>query len=471
MKIKQIYTGCLAQGAYYIESNGEAAIIDPLREVDSYLELASKRNAKIKYIFETHFHADFVSGHVTLAEKTGAPIIYGPNANPNFDCIIAKDNEKFHLGNLAIKALHTPGHTMESTSYLLIDENDKDHAIFSGDTLFIGDVGRPDLAQKDVNTTQEELAAILFDSLRNKIMTLPNETIVYPAHGAGSACGKNMSKETISTIGEQKEDNYALRADMTKDEFIKEVTNGLFPPPDYFPLNVLLNKEGYENIEDVIKKSQNALNPTDFEDLANKSGAVVLDVRNQIEFAKEHIPRSIFIGLNGDFAPWVGALIKDVEQPILLVVSESNLKEAITRLSRVGFDNVIGYLEGGIESWKASKKQTDTINSITAIQFEELSKKTETEVFDVRKKSEYLSEHLIDSNNIPLVNINSQLSRLQTNKTNYIHCAGGYRSVIASSILKSRGIHNLVNIEGGFLALKNTSVQISNFTCPSTINQ
>ena len=471
MKIKQIYTGCLAQGAYYIESNGEAAIIDPLREVDSYLELASKRNAKIKYIFETHFHADFVSGHVTLAEKTGAPIIYGPNANPNFDCIIAKDNEKFHLGNLAIKALHTPGHTMESTSYLLIDENDKDHAIFSGDTLFIGDVGRPDLAQKDVNTTQEELAAILFDSLRNKIMTLPNETIVYPAHGAGSACGKNMSKETISTIGEQKEDNYALRADMTKDEFIKEVTNGLFPPPDYFPLNVLLNKQGYENIEDVIKKSQNALNPTDFEDLANKSGAVVLDVRNQIEFAKEHIPRSIFIGLNGDFAPWVGALIKDVEQPILLVVSESNLKEAITRLSRVGFDNVIGYLEGGIESWKASKKQTDTINSITAIQFEELSKKTETEVFDVRKKSEYLSEHLIDSNNIPLVNINSQLSRLQTNKTNYIHCAGGYRSVIASSILKSRGIHNLVNIEGGFLALKNTSVQISNFTCPSTINQ
>jgi rhodanese-related sulfurtransferase len=280
-----------------------------------------------------------------------------------------------------------------------------------------------------------------------------------------------MSKETTSTIGEQKEDNYALRADMTKDEFIKEVTNGLFPPPDYFPLNVLLNKEGYENIEDVIKKSQNALNPTDFEDLANKSGAVVLDVRNQIEFAKEHIPRSIFIGLNGDFAPWVGALIKDVEQPILLVVSESNLKEAITRLSRVGFDNVIGYLEGGIESWKASKKQTDTINSITAIQFEELSKKTETEVFDVRKKSEYLSEHLIDSNNIPLVNINSQLSRLQTNKTNYIHCAGGYRSVIASSILKSRGIHNLVNIEGGFLALKNTSVQISNFTCPSTINQ
>ena len=471
MKIKQIYTGCLAQGAYYIESNGEAAIIDPLREVDSYLELASKRNAKIKYIFETHFHADFVSGHVTLAEKTGAPIIYGPNANPNFDCIIAKDNEKFHLGNLAIKALHTPGHTMESTSYLLIDENDKDHAIFSGDTLFIGDVGRPDLAQKDVNTTQEELAAILFDSLRNKIMTLPNETIVYPAHGAGSACGKNMSKETISTIGEQKEDNYALRADMTKDEFIKEVTNGLFPPPDYFPLNVLLNKQGYENIEDVIKKSQNALNPTDFEDLANKNGAVVLDVRNQIEFAKEHIPRSIFIGLNGDFAPWVGALIKDVEQPILLVVSESNLKEAITRLSRVGFDNVIGYLEGGIESWKVSKKQTDTINSITAIQFEELSKKTETEVFDVRKKSEYLSEHLIDSNNIPLVNINSQLSRLQTNKTNYIHCAGGHRSVIASSILKSRGIHNLVNIEGGFLALKNTSVQISNFTCPSTINQ
>ena len=470
MKIEQIYTSCLAQGSYYIESNGEAAVIDPLREVGAYITMAADRGAKIKYIFETHFHADFVSGHLTLAQQTGADIVFGPTAKTDFECLVANDSQKFKVGDITIKLLHTPGHTMESSSYLLIDERGVDKALFSGDTLFLGDVGRPDLAQKS-DLTEKDLAGILFDSLRTKIMTLPDEVIVYPGHGAGSACGKNMSKETVGSIGYEKVNNYALRADMTKDEFIKEVTNGLFPPPDYFPLNVLLNKEGYENIEDVIKKSQNALNPTDFEDLANKSGAVVLDVRNQIEFAKEHIPRSIFIGLNGDFAPWVGALIKDVEQPILLVVSESNLKEAITRLSRVGFDNVIGYLEGGIESWKASKKQTDTINSITAIQFEELSKKTETEVFDVRKKSEYLSEHLIDSNNIPLVNINSQLSRLQTNKTNYIHCAGGYRSVIASSILKSRGIHNLVNIEGGFLALKNTSVQISNFTCPSTINQ
>jgi len=470
MNVEQIYTGCLAEATYFIQSKNECAIVDPLRETNIYLEKIATTNTQLKYIFITHFHADFVSGHVDLAKETGAQIIFGPNAEAEFEFYQAHHDEEFEIGDIKIKALHTPGHTLESTCYLLFNEHNNPYCIFTGDTLFIGDVGRPDLAVKS-DLSQADLAQLLYQSLNNKIKPLNDEVIIYPAHGAGSACGKNMSKETISTIGEQKEDNYALRADMTKDEFIKEVTNGLFPPPDYFPLNVLLNKEGYENIEDVIKKSQNALNPTDFEDLANKSGAVVLDVRNQIEFAKEHIPRSIFIGLNGDFAPWVGALIKDVKQPILLVVSESNLKEAITRLSRVGFDNVIGYLEGGIESWKASKKQTDTINSITAIQFEELSKKTETEVFDVRKKSEYLSEHLIDSNNIPLVNINSQLSRLQTNKTNYIHCAGGYRSVIASSILKSRGIHNLVNIEGGFLALKNTSVQICNFTCPSTINQ
>ena len=471
MIIKQIYTGCLAQGAYYIESNGEAAIIDPLREVDSYLELASKRNAVIKYIFESHFHADFVSGHVTLAERTGAPIVYGPKAKPSFDCIIASDNQEFKLGDVTIKVLHTPGHTMESTTYLLLDENGVEHAIFSGDTLFLGDVGRPDLAQKAANITQEDLAGILFDSLREKIMTLPDETIVYPGHGAGSACGKNMSKETIGTLGEQKVTNYALRANMSKEEFIKEVTDGLATPPAYFPLNVKLNKEGYDDIDKVLERSKNALNPNAFEELANQTGAVVLDVRHQSDFSKGHIPRSIFIGLDGGFAPWVGALIKDLNQAILLVTPKGRLEETITRLSRVGFDNVIGYLDGGFDSWKSSNKEIDSIESVHSEKFAELLNKSELNVIDVRKESEFLSEHLINAKNSPLDDFNNFLDSFDKENPNFIHCAGGYRSVIASSILKSRGIHNLVNIEGGFLALKNTSVQISNFTCPSTINQ
>lgn len=469
MKIEQIYTGCLAQGAYYIESEGEVAIIDPLREVQSYIDMANSHGARIKYIFETHFHADFVSGHVTLAEKTGAPIIYGPNANPSFDCIVAEDNQEFELGRVKIRVLHTPGHTMESTTYLLLDENGKEHAIFSGDTLFLGDVGRPDLAQKAASMTQEELAGTLFDSLREKIMTLPDDTIVYPGHGAGSACGKNMSKETVGSIGDQKENNYALRADMTKEEFIKEVTDGLLPPPAYFPLNVQLNKEGYESFEDVLKKGDNALNPEEFEVAANETGAVILDVRHQSDFAKSHIPRSIFIGIDGGFAPWVGALIKDVKQPILLVTPEGRLEETITRLSRVGFDNVIGYLEGGFEAWKSAGKETDSIKTITAEEFAELKAKSDIDVMDVRKESEYLSEHVIDAENTPLDEINQHLASFANHETNYVHCAGGYRSIIAGSILKSRGIHNIVDVLGGFGAIKSTNTPVSAYVCPSTL--
>lgn len=469
MKIEQIYTGCLAQGAYYIESEGEAAVIDPLREVQSYIDMANSRNAKIKYIFETHFHADFVSGHVTLAEKTGAPIIYGPNANPSFDCIVAEDNQEFKLGKVTVKVLHTPGHTMESTTYLLLDENGKEYAIFSGDTLFLGDVGRPDLAQKTASMTQEELAATLFDSLRNKIMTLPDDTIVYPGHGAGSACGKNMSSETVGSIGDQKKNNYALRADMTKEEFVKEVTDGLLPPPAYFPLNVQMNKEGYASIDDILKKGDNALNPEAFEAAANETGAIVLDVRHQSEFVKGHIPRSIFIGIDGSFAPWVGALIKDVKQPILLITPEGRLEETITRLSRVGFDNVIGYLDGGFEAWKNAGKEIDTIESITAEEFAELRSNSDIDVVDVRKKSEYLSEHVIDAENAPLDDINDYLTTFTSHDKNYVHCAGGYRSVIAISILKSRGIHNVIDIQGGFGAIKPTGAPVSAYVCPSTL--
>ena len=469
MKVKQIYTGCLAQGAYFIESNGEAAIIDPLREVQSYIDLANERKSTIKYIFETHFHADFVSGHVTLAEKTSAPIIYGPNATPTFDCIVASDNQEFKFGNITIKVLHTPGHTMESTTYLLLDEEGVEHAIFSGDTLFLGDVGRPDLAQKGANMTQEDLAGILYDSLREKIMTLPDETIVYPGHGAGSACGKNMSKETVGTIGEQKATNYALRANMTKEEFIKEVTDGLVTPPAYFPLNVKLNKEGYDDIDQVLERSKNALNPDDFEDLANQTGAVVLDVRHQSDFSKGHIPRSIFIGLDGGFAPWVGTLLKDLNQEILLITPEGRIDETITRLSRVGFDNVIGYLDGGFESWKDSKKEIDTIQSLHSEKLADLLNESTIDVVDVRKESEYHSEHLINAKNLPLDDINNYLEHFDKKNTYYIHCAGGYRSVIAISILKSRSLHNVVDILGGYNAIKQTSAPKTEYICPSTL--
>ncbi len=469
MKIEQIYTGCLAQGAYYIESNGEVAIIDPLREVQPYIDKAKANNAEIKYIFETHFHADFVSGHVTLSKKTGAPIIYGPLANPSFDAIIAEDKQEFKLGDITIVVLHTPGHTMESTVYLLKDKNGKDHAIFSGDTLFLGDVGRPDLAQKAGEITEEDLASYLFDSLRNKIMPLNDDVIVYPAHGAGSACGKNLSKETVDTLGNQKRSNYALRSDMTKEEFIKEVTDGLLPPPDYFPLNVKLNKEGYEDFQEVLKRSAIALSPDAFETAANETEAVVLDVRHQSDFAKGHIPRSIFIGLDGNFAPWVGALIADVQQPILLVTEKGRETEAIKRLSRVGFDNTLGYLEGGFEAWKKASKEYDTVSSVPATTFKKSFICEDIPVFDVRKKGEFLSEHVINAHHTPLDYINDHLSEFPDHKPFYVHCAGGYRSMIAASILKSRGIHNLIDIQGGFKAIKETGVAITDYVCPSTL--
>ncbi|MDA9587835.1 MBL fold metallo-hydrolase [Flavobacteriaceae bacterium] len=469
MHIEQIYTGCLSQGAYYIESKGEAAIIDPLREVKPYLEKAKKNNATIKYIFETHFHADFVSGHVTLAKETGASIVYGPGAITGFDSLIAKDQQEFKIGEVTLTVLHTPGHTMESTTYLLRDASQKDIAIFSGDTLFLGDVGRPDLAQKAANMTQEDLAGILYESLRKKIMPLADDVLVYPAHGAGSACGKNLSKETVGTIGEQKKTNYALRADMTKEEFIKEVTDGLLPPPQYFPLNVKMNKEGYEDIDTVLKSGTTPLDPEAFEKLANQSGAIILDVRHQDVFAKGHIPQSIFIGIDGGFAPWVGAMIGDVSQPILLVTPEGREEETVMRLARVGFDNTLGYLKGSFEAWKKEGKTTDKVEGIDAAGLKALSEKESVTVFDVRKPGEYLSEHIPDAKSTPLDFINEHMNEFPTEKPFYMHCAGGYRSMIAASILKSRGIHNLIDIKGGFGAIKESGMKVSDYICPSTL--
>jgi glyoxylase-like metal-dependent hydrolase (beta-lactamase superfamily II)/rhodanese-related sulfurtransferase len=467
MIIEQIYTGCLAQGAYYIESNGEVAIIDPLREVQEYIGKAAKNNAKIKYIFETHFHADFVSGHVTLAEKTGAKIVFGPTAKTNFESHIATNNEVFKVGEITITVLHTPGHTMESSCYLLKDMHGKDHALFSGDTLFLGDVGRPDLAQKS-DVTEKDLAGFLFDSLRNKIMPLADAVIVYPAHGAGSACGKNLSKETIGTIGNQKETNYALRADMTQEEFVKEVTAGLLPPPAYFPLNVKLNKEGYQSIEDVIKKSAKALSVKDFEAIANETDAVILDVRHQSEFIKGFIPRAIFIGIDGGFAPWVGALIKDIAQPILLITPEGREEDTITRLSRVGFDNVLGYLKGSFAAWKNAGKEVDTLTSISAADLEQKMKHKIT-VFDVRKPGEYASEHIKSAESTPLSFLNNYIAEFPKKGDFFVHCAGGYRSVIAASILKSRGYHNVIDVAGGYDAIRDTTIERIASVCPSTL--
>lgn len=466
MNIEQIYTGCLAQGAYYIESNGEVAIIDPLREVQPYVDKALADNAKIKYIFETHFHADFVSGHVTLAQKTGAPIVFGPNANPTFEAHIAKDGEVFRIGEITITALHTPGHTMESTCYLLKDENGKDHALFSGDTLFLGDVGRPDLAQKSNEMTQDDLAGILFDSLRSKIMPLADDVIVYPAHGAGSACGKNLSKETVGSIGDQKATNYALRADMTKAEFIREVTDGLQPPPSYFPMNVKMNKHGYGNVEDIISSAK-AYDAKTFELMANETGALVLDVRHEDDFCKGHIPQSIFIGIHGGFAPWVGTLISDNRQPILLITPQGREAETIQRLARVGYDNTIGYLDGGFDAWINAGLESDTVDSVTA---EVLQNKIEEKalVFDVRKPGEYAAEHILDVPLTPLDFLNDHIAEFPKTGEFYLHCAGGYRSVIAASILKARGYHNVINVLGGFSAIKKTGIRTTAFVCPST---
>ncbi len=469
MKIQQIYTGCIAQAAYYIENNGEVAIFDPLREVQPYIDKANLDNAKIKYIFETHFHADFVSGHLDLAKKTGGEIVFGPTAKPEFKAIIATDNQKFKVGDYTIKVIHTPGHTLESTCYLLTDENGKDHGIITGDTLFIGDVGRPDLAQSLVNDlTQEKLASYLFDSLRNKIMPLSDELIVYPSHGAGSACGKNMSKETTDTLGNQKKTNYALRADMTKEEFIEEVLDGLGAPPAYFPQNVMMNVQGYASLDSVIDKSKKPLKASLFYSIANDTDAVILDVRHENDYVKCHIPKSIFIGLQGNFAPWVGSLIMNTKQPILLITPEGKENETITRLSRVGFDNVMGYLDGGIDSWKKSGYETDYISSISPEQFyHEMN--SNSIVVDARKQSEYDAEHLENAINLPLDTINSIFDLIPKNEDFYLHCAGGYRSVIFGSILKSRGFHNFINIEKGINGIRTTNVPITNFVCPSTL--
>ncbi len=454
MKIEQIYTGCLAQGAYYIESEGEAVVIDPLREVDPYIQKAKRNKAKIKYVFETHFHADFVSGHVDLAKKTGAKIVYGPTATPSFPAYVAKDGEEFKLGAVTFKVLHTPGHTMESVCYLLKDEESKDVGLFSGDTLFIGDVGRPDLAQKAAHMTHEELAATLYDSLRNKIMPLPDELIIYPAHGAGSACGKNMSNETTDTLGHQKQTNYALRPGMTKEQFVKEVLTGLTPPPAYFPINVKLNKEGYDSIDEVIKRGQHSLDPDEFERAANETGALILDTRDARQFANGFVPKSINIGIDGSFAPWVGAMIPDINQPILIVDDPGREQEVITRLARVGYDHTIGFLQGGFEAWKQAGKEVDTIQTVSAEELARHMQKGKVNILDVRKESEYNNEHIENAANLPLDHINENMGRIDAGKTYYVHCASGYRSMIFASIMKARGFHNIIDVKGGFKAIK-----------------
>ena len=472
MKVEQIYTGCLAQGAYYIESNGEAAIIDPLREVAPYIQKAELNGATIKYVLETHFHADFVSGHLDLAKKTGAQIVYGPTAAPNFSFYSAKDGEELSLGKIKIKVLHTPGHTMESTCYLLIDENGQDTSLFSGDTLFIGDVGRPDLAQKvKADLTQDILAGHLFDSLRNKIMPLADNIIVYPAHGAGSACGKNMSKETTDTLGNQKKTNYALRADMTKEEFIDAVLDGLVAPPNYFPLNVMMNIQGYDSIDKVLERGQHALSPDAFETAANETSALILDTRDAQSFAKGFVPNSINIGIDGSFAPWVGAMIPDIKQEILLVTEPGRETEVITRLARVGYDFTIGYLDGGIDSWKNAGKELDTIVSISP---ETLAQKQAADpniaIVDVRKASEYGSEHIINAQNAPLDFINNSMASIDKDKTYFVHCAGGYRSMIFISILKARGFEHLIDVKGGFKDIKESGkFAITDYVCPTTL--
>ncbi len=465
MIVEQLYTKCLAEAAYYIESKGEVAIIDPLRETAPYLEMAQANGAKIKYIFETHFHADFVSGHIDLAKKTGAAIVYGPTAVTGFDAIIAEDYQEFKIGDVTLKVLHTPGHTPESVTYLLIDENGKETAIFTGDTLFLGDVGRPDLAIKS-DLTQDDLAGMLFDSLRNKIMPLQDEITVYPAHGAGSACGKNMSSETVGTLGEQKKTNYALRADMTKEEFIKEVTTDIPPPPQYFPKNAQLNKQGYDSFDEVLKQGNTPLSLEEFNQAVN-DGALILDVRTQADFIKGFIPNSLFIGLNGTFAMWVGALVTDIHQKIVLVVPEGQEEEAVTRLSRVGYDNTIGYLKGGIETYVKSGNQLNTITSISADALVGVA--NEATIIDVRKPGEYTSEHVVNAENLPLDFLEDNYDKLDKNTEYHIHCAGGYRSVIAISMLMQQGFTKLIDVAGGYGAIKNTGIEKTNYVCPTTL--
>ena len=469
MKIEQIYTGCLAQGAYYIESDGEAAVIDPMRESSTYLQRAEKDGTKIKYIFETHFHADFVSGHIDLANKTGAQIVFGPGAKTEYEIHEASDGEIFELGKVKIKVLHTPGHTMESSSYLLIDENGKEKALFSGDTLFIGDVGRPDLAIKS-DVTKEDLAGFLFESLRNKIMILPDDLIVYPAHGAGSACGKNLSSETWDTLGHQKETNYALRADMTREEFVKEVTEGILPAPQYFAKNAIMNKTGYGNLDDILSKGSIPLDVETFEAMANHEGALVLDTRSSVAFAKEHIPNSIFIGIDGSFAPWVGALIIDIKQPIIIIADQGREEEVVLRLSRVGYDNTLGYLKGGIEAWKKAGREVDQVQSISASEVaDKIRSSKKINLIDVRKPGEFESEHAEEGKSLPLDFFNESMNELKADTEYHLYCGGGYRSMIAASILKSRGIHKVIDVAGGYAAIKETDIPKTAYVCPTTL--
>ncbi|UTF91468.1 MBL fold metallo-hydrolase [Elizabethkingia anophelis] len=467
MKVEQIYTGCLAQGAYYIVSQGEAVIIDPLREVRPYLDKLQQDNAKLKYILETHFHADFVSGHVDLSDKTGASIVYGPTAKPEFEAIIAKDEEIFEIGDIKIKVLHTPGHTMESSCYLLIDEKGKETALFSGDTLFLGDVGRPDLAQKGKDLTQEDLAGMLYDSLMNKIIPLSDEITVYPAHGAGSACGKNMQKETVDTLGNQKKTNYALNQP-DKASFIKEVTEGLTPPPGYFAMNVAMNKKGYESFDQVLEHGLKPLSAEAFEAMADETGALILDTRPAAEFHKGFIPQSVNIGVKGDFAPWVGAMIVDVKQPLLLVTDEGSEEEVITRLSRVGFDNVVGYLKGGLSAWQSAGKETDSVERITPEEFAQRYTE-DSKIIDVRKEGEYAAEHIAEAYSRPLAYINTWIKDIDPKEHFFLHCAGGYRSMIAASILQARGYRNFTEVEGGFGKIKLTEVPTTDFVCQSKL--
>lgn len=471
MKIEQLYTNCLAQGAYYIESNGEAAIIDPLREVQQYVDMANERNAKIKYIFETHFHADFVSGHIDLAKKTGAPIIYGPTTmETGFDITVGKDEQEFRLGNATIRLLHTPGHTTESSSYLLIDEHGNDKALFSGDTLFIGDVGRPDLAQKVIaELTEDKLARMLYYSLRDKIMPLNDDIIVYPGHGAGSACGKNMSKETTDTLGNQKKTNYALQP-MTEDEFVAQVLDGLTPPPAYFPHNVLMNIKGYESIDHIISKGTKALSVAEFETIAEETNAIIVDTRHEDKFVQGYVPNSIFIGIDGSFATWVGTILKDVSQPIIFVADAGREEEVAIRMARIGFDNTLGYLKGGVEAWKDAGKTVDKIESVTPIYLADKIKTDDIAILDVRKASEYGSQHILEAENTPLDYIDDQLAKIARDKTFYVHCAGGYRSVIFISILKSKGYNNLINVSQGFKGIEETErFKLTEYVCPTTM--
>ena len=469
MKVEQIYTSCLAEAAYYIESNGEAAVIDPLRETKPYIERIESGDAKLKYVFETHFHADFVSGHLDLAKETGAKIVFGPTATPDYEAHVAKDEEELKLGNARIKVLHTPGHTMESSSFLLIDEQGQDYAIFSGDTLFIGDVGRPDLAVKS-DLSREDLASLLYDSLKNKIMPLSDDVIIYPGHGAGSACGKKMSEQTYDTLGNQKMFNYALREDMSKDEFVREVTEGLVAPPQYFPKNAVINKMGYESFDDVMKRGMVALDLKEFEDIVNRNHAIIIDTRDQEEFKKAFIPNSIYIGLDGRFASWVGTLIPDLDQSLVFVADEGNEEEVITRLARVGYDNALGYLKGGFKVWVDDSRDVDAISQVSAEEFASLySSDVYMNILDVRKESEFNSEHIIKAGNTALDFVNEQMDKISKDRIYYVYCETGYRSVTFISILQSRGFRNLIDLTGGIEKIKDTSIPRTEFVEASTM--